>query len=176
MPFHIIARGIKYAVFVGKRNIFCAEIPQKPGYRSAGSPRTVHDDFHVFYVFFHDFQGVYKPCKDDYRRAVLIVVEYGNIKFIVKSSFDFKATGTCNVFKVYAAETYRNVFYDIHDFVGILRVKTNRKRVDAAEFLKQYAFPFHNGHCRKTAKVSKPQNRAAVRHDRDKIPASRINV
>lgn len=137
--------------------MFLRRSPSKARLSQCRQPPDRSRRFSRLLCFFHDFQGVYKPCKDDYRRAVLIVVKNGNIKFIVKAFFDFKATGTWNVFKVYAAETYRKVFHDIYDFVGILRVKTNRKRVDAPNSLNSTHFPSITGIAERPPRFPSPR-------------------
>src|SRR5687768_8649518 len=75
---------------------------------------------------------------------MLIVVEDWYVEFFFQSLFNLEATWRRDVFKVDPTETGCDSFHCPHDLIGVFRIQTDRKRIDAGEFLEQHRLPFHH--------------------------------
>jgi len=77
---------------------------------------------------------------------VLIVVEHGDFKPLDQLLFDIHAPRRGNIFQIDAAERRGQLDARPNQFVHVLRIETDGKRIDAAERLKEHALAFHNRH------------------------------
>lgn len=65
----------------------------------------------------------------------------GNIQFFLQPAFDFEASRRSDILKIDAAEGRRNRRRDLDDLIRILRIETDRNRIDVSELLEQQRFP-----------------------------------
>ena len=107
---------------------------------------------------------------------MLVVVEDGNIEFLLEPALDFKAAGSGDVLEVDAAEAGSYHLYGSDDLVRILGVKADGEGVDTAEFLEEDAFALHDGHGRIGADVSETEDSGAVRDDGNRVLLDGIGV
>src|SRR5262245_61452162 len=89
---------------------------------------------------------------------MLIVVEDGDIEFLLESLFDLKAARSGNVLEIDSAKSSRYRFHCANNLIRIFRVQTNRKRVDASELFEQHRLPFHDWHRCSWSNVAESQN------------------
>ena len=89
-------------------------------------------------------------------------MEHRYVKSRFQTFFDFKTSGGADVFQIDTAEARSKPCDSLDDFFRILSIQTNGNGIDTAEFLKQYSFSFHDGHCGMRTDVAKAQNRASV--------------
>ena len=105
---------------------------------------------------------------------MLIVVENGDIHLgiLFQAALDLKAAGRGNILQIHAAEAAGEQFYRVDDIVHVFAADAERNGVHVAEGLEEHRFPLHDGHTRFRADIAQPQNRGAVRHHRDGVPAA----
>src|ERR1041385_3870076 len=92
-----------------------------------------------------------------------------NIKLFFESIFDLETSRRGNVFEVDTAESSGDHFYRAHDLIRILRVQTDRKRVDARELFEQHRLAFHHRHCRCWTNVAETKHCCSVCNDCDGV-------
>ncbi len=139
---------------------------------NARRPRAGGDDLHILQLLAHQLQGVDDPSQGDDRRAVLVVVEDGDITAHLQPFLNFKAPGSGDVLQVHAAKTPGQQPDRFHDLIHVLAADAERNRVHIAEGLEQHAFPLHDGHSRFWANITQAQHRRTVGHHRHGVPAA----
>ena len=82
--------------------------------------RTGKDGRTVLELFFNDSERIYYCCGNNYRCAVLIVMENRNICFLLEFAFYFKASRSSNVLKIYSAEAAGEERNTVYNLVNIL--------------------------------------------------------
>src|SRR6185369_12754852 len=129
--------------------------------RASNTCRTdaVYDDFDLFHLLANVLERVDQCGKDDNSGTVLIVVKHWNVEFFSESFLDLETARRRDVFEVDTAKHNRDCFHCAHDLVGIFCVETDRKRIDAGEFLEQHRLPFHHRQCRRWSNISETENR-----------------
>lgn len=65
---------------------------------------------------------------------MLVIVKDWDIQQLLEPGLDFKTAGRTDVLEIYAAEGGSDVYHSADDFLSILCVKTDGKRIDAAKF------------------------------------------
>ena len=100
---------------------------------------------------------------------MLIVVEDRDVEFGLEPFLDLEAAWRGDVLEQDPAEARSDCLHDLHDLVGVLRVETQRPRVDRAEGLEEHGLALHDRHCRLRSDVAQPQHRRAVRDDGDSV-------
>ena len=66
---------------------------------------------------------------------MLVIVHNGNVTFLLKTLLNIETVGRFYIFQVYAAESGRNGFYRVNEFVNVSEVDFNVEGVDACENL-----------------------------------------
>ena len=80
-----------------------------------------------------NFQRVEQRGGRDDRRAVLVVVEDGDVHRLLERFFDVEALGGLDILEVDAAEGRLQELAALDDFVGILSVEFDIEDVDIGE-------------------------------------------
>src|ERR1019366_7011447 len=62
------------------------------------------EDFDLAHLFLEQLQRVQRGGENDNGGAVLVVVEHGNVKFLLEAVFDLETARRADVFEVDAAE------------------------------------------------------------------------
>ena len=96
---------------------------------------------------------------------MLVVVKDGNIQELFQTFFDLKAAGCTDVFEIDTAERGSDIDDCADDFFRVLCVQADRHGIDAAEFLKENGFSFHNRHSGIGTDIAKAQYSASVGDD-----------
>ena len=117
----------------------------------------------------HHAQRVDQRGEDDDRRAVLVVVEDGDVELGAQAALDLEAARRRDVLEVDAAEARRDRLDEGHDLVGVLGVQAQREGVDARELLEEHRLALHHRHRGRRADVAQPEHRGAVGHDGDRV-------
>src|SRR5882672_10847638 len=92
-------------------------------------------------------------------------MEDRNIEFFLEAVFNFETTRGGNVFEINATESGRDRLDGAHDLVRVFRIQTNRKGIDAAEFLEEHRLAFHHRHGRRRPNIPKPKHRCSISYD-----------
>ena len=114
-------------------------------------------------------QRVQERRDDDDRRAVLVIVEDGNIEHRLEPPLDLKAARSGDVLEIDPPETRCDRRDGGHDLVGVLRREADRPGVDASELLEEHRLPLHHRHRRLRADVTETEHGGAVAHDRNRV-------
>src|SRR4029078_381842 len=96
-------------------------------------------------------------------------MKHGNVEFFSESFLNLETAWRRDVFEVDPTKHGRDCFHCAHDLVGIFCVETDRKCIDAGEFLEQHRLPFPHPPCRRWSNISETENRSSVCHNRDCI-------
>src|SRR2546428_4418875 len=137
-----------------------------------GDPRGPHageHDPHVAQALAHDLQGVEEGLQAHDRRAVLVVVEDGDVEVALQSLLDFEAPRGRDILQVDAAEHRRDGFDDGHDLVHVLGGQAEREGVDPGALLEDERLALHDRLGAVGADVAEPEHGGAVRHDGDAV-------
>ena len=89
---------------------------------------------------------------------MLVVVEDRDVADLLQPALNLKATGCGNILKVDTAERLRDEPNGTHEFIDVVRVDAQRKRINVAELFKENALALHNGHAGRRPNVAKAQN------------------
>src|SRR6185437_6954198 len=118
--------------------------------------------------------GVQNGGHHHHGRAVLVVVEHGDLQFGDQPLLDLEAARRRDVLEVDAAEPGRDQLDRVHDLLGVGGVEADRERVDAGELLEQAALALHHRHRGLRADVAEPQHGGAVGDDSHGVPLDRV--
>ena len=123
------------------------------------------DDPHVLLLFADDLQRIGQARKRDDRRAVLVVVEDGDVTALLEPALDLKAAGSGNILQIHAAERAGDECDGIDEFVHIMRPDAQWERVHIAEGLEEHALALHDRHTGLRADIAEAENGGAVGND-----------
>src|SRR5262245_12300727 len=98
---------------------------------------------------------------------MLIVVKNRDVELFSESLFDLETTWRRDVFQIDSTEHGRDRFYRAHDLIRVFRVETDRKSIDAGEFLEQHRLPFHHRQSCGWSNVAETEHRCSVSYDCD---------
>ena len=135
----------------------------------AGRAAAGGHDPDVFQSLPDNPESVDKRGQDDDRRAVLVVVEDGNVELVAQALLDRKAARRCNVLEVDASEAGGDCLHDRNDRVDVLRRQADRESIDPAEVLEEHCLAFHHGQGCLWADVAQPEHRRAIGDDGDHV-------
>src|SRR5690606_35074344 len=120
------------------------------------------------------FQAIQESgCHAD-GRAMLVVVEDGNVHAFPQGALDVEAFRRLDVFEVNAPEGRLQPGNDFYQFLWILLIDFDIEDINAGELLEQYRLALHDGLGRQGANVSEAQHRSTVGDDADQIAPGRI--
>ena len=146
-----------------------AGIHEDVGHRDTGGTDAGRHDRDVLDPLVDDPERIEQRREHHDRRAVLIVVEDGDVELRPQPLLDLEAAWGGDVLEVDAAEAGRDRLHDRDDLVRVLRVQAERPRVDAAELLEQERLALHHGHRGLGADVAEPEHGGAVGDDGDGV-------
>ncbi len=108
---------------------------------------------------------------DDDRRAVLVVVEDGDLHALAQHALDLEALGRLDVLEVDAAEGRLQRGDDLDQFLRVRAVDLDVVDVDPGEFLEQDRLAFHHRLGGERADIAEAQHRRPVGEHRHQILA-----
>ena len=107
---------------------------------------------------------------------MLIIMKNGDVARFFQPSLNFKATWSCNIFKVDPAKTSRNQLHGSNDIVYALRSNAKRERVNVGKRFKKGALAFHYRHSCFGTDIAQSEDGAAVGYNCDQVSAARVGV
>lgn len=133
--------------------------------RRAGRPDAADDHLDLVEALADQFQRVQQAGQHDNGRAVLVVVEDGDVELLLEALLDFEAPRRGNVLQVDAAKGRGDGLDDADDLFGVLGIEADGKGVDAGKLFKEHRLPFHHRHRRVGTDVAQAKHRRSVRDD-----------
>ena len=100
---------------------------------------------------------------------MLIIVKNRNIEAGTQALFDFETLRRFDVFKVDATKRWGNALHEINDFIGCLRIDTNRETVNATELFEQKSLALHYRHRAFRTNIAKTKNCCSVADNRHSV-------
>ena len=153
-----------------------AEVAIQPRAGDARGARAVEHDLHVVERAAGELQRVEQRRARDDRRAVLIVVEDGDVEALDQAPLDLEALGRADVLEVDPAEGRRDQLDHAHDLVHVLAVDLDVEDVDVGEALEEDRLALHHGLGGAGAEVAEAEHRGAVGDDGDEVAARGVLV
>ncbi len=141
----------------------------KAGERRGTSTRG--HDFDFGEILADQMQAIEYGSTDDDRRAMLIIMEYGDLHPLAQFAFDVEAFRRFDIFEVDAAESRLKGSDGVDQFVWITFVDFDVEDVDVGEFLEQHALAFHHRLGSERANGSQAEDGRTVGDDADQIGA-----
>ena len=138
--------------------------------------RAIADHPHIGQFPAGELHRVDEAGGRDDRRAVLIVVEDGDVHQLAEPAFDDEALGRLDVFQINAAKGRSEITHGVDKLVRVLRVDFEVDGIDIGEALEQGRLAFHHRLRGKGAEIAEPQNGRAVGDHRDEVALDRVVV
>ena len=120
--------------------------------------------------------GIDDACGGDDGRAVLIVMEDGNVEFFAQAALDDKTIGRTDILKVDAAPCVANVADRADKVFGIRRVHFNVDTVDIGEAFEEDRLAFHDRLGGHVSQVSETEDRRPIGDHRDHVALGRVVI
>ena len=139
------------------------------GHGDAGRARAVNDDADIANGLANDLERVEETRAGDDGRAVLVVVEDGNVAAALGFLFDKEALRGLDVFQIDAAEGGRDHLDEANDFLRVGGVDFDVEDVDIGEALEKDGLPFHDRLGGLRATVAQAEDRRAVADHGDEV-------
>ena len=111
-----------------------------------GGAGAIDDHADVLDFLAGELEGVMEGRGDHDRGAVLVVVEDGDVEFLLEAGLDLEAAGGADVLEVDAAEGTGHELDGLDDFLRVFGAETDGIGVDVSISLEEGAFAFHDGH------------------------------
>ena len=141
-----------------------------------GSAGTVQDDVNIFHLLAHHPQGVDEGGGHDDGRAVLVIVEDGDVQLTLQGLFDLEALGAFDVLEVDAAEGGGDGLAGRDDAGCIVGVDADGEGIHAAELLEEHSLALHDRQACLGADVTQTQHGGAVGDDSHHIALEGVLV
>ena len=142
---------------------------EETGAGVSGRAGAGDDHPQVFQPLAHQPQGVAQAGQHHHRRAVLVVVEDGDVQRLLQPLLDGEAAGGGDVLQIDATEGRGDGLYRRHDVVHPLAGQADGPGVHAPELLEQHRLALHHRQGRLGPQVAQPQHRRAVGDDGHRV-------
>src|SRR5262249_29224881 len=129
------------------------------------------DQLDVLHILADDLEAVQEGGADDDGRAVLVVVEDGNLHALAQLALDVEAVRRLDVLEVDAAEGGLQRGDAVDQLVEVVLGHFEVEDIDAGELLEQHALAFHDGLGGQRADIAQAQHRRAVGNHGDEVAA-----
>ena len=144
---HGFFKGVYVSALCGEQGFLRSEV------LTVGGDNTLRVEHHDI-LYFCAKRILQAGCRDD-GCAVLVVVHHGDVEGLLQTLFDVEALWSLNVLKVDAAEGRRNLLYCLAELLRIFLGNLDVEHIDAAVYLKEQAFAFHNRFAAHRSNVAK---------------------
>ena len=172
-PVEPLASLVDRALAVAHGDVFKTRRQQQLRNGNGRRARAGGDDFHIIFLLAHDLERIGKACQRDDGRAVLVIVEDGDVALFLQLALDLKAARRGNILEVDAAERAGNVVDRFDELIHVLCLDAERECVHIAERLEEHTFALHDRHTGLGADITKAKHSAAVRDDCRHVPTAR---
>jgi hypothetical protein len=164
---------VDHALGVANRDVLAldAEIAPQVETGNGGSAGAGTNDLDFVNLLADDFQAVEHGGGRNDRRAVLVVVEDGDIHPLFELLFNVEALRRLDVFKVDAAERRLHRGDHVDQLVRVVLGQFDVEDVDTGEFLEQTALAFHHRLGGQRADVAEAEHGGAVGDHADQVGA-----
>ena len=132
------------------------------------------DDLHLVDLLADDLERVEERGAGDDRRAVLVVVEDGDLERLPQRLLDVEAVGRLDVLEVDPADGGLEELAELDDVVGRLGADLEVEDVDVGELLEEVALALHDRLAGERADVAESEDGGAVGDDGDEVAACRV--
>ena len=164
------------AVLIDSDNVFGPRNLQHMNDGRARCTGAVLNDLDILNALADNLQSVQHARQHDDGRAVLVVVEHGDIELALEFGLNFKALGAADILKVDAAERRGDSLDGSDNFLFGFGIQADGKCIDAAELLEEDAFSLHDGQAGLGADVAQAQHCRTVGDDRNGAALHRVGV
>ena len=165
MGFGAVAALVQGAELVHGNDVLCTGSHEHLDDGGTGSTGAVQHDMHILHLLAHHAQGVDEGRGDHDGRAVLVIVEHGDVQFLFQRFFDLKALGALDVLQIDAAEGGRNGLAGCDHFFGAVGVDADGEGIHPAELLEQHGLALHDRQTGFRADIAQTQHGSAVGND-----------
>ena len=131
---------------IGQDDVLTLE-PERQQLIETGDARSSPAGRHqldVLDLFAHQGETIGDRGGDDNRRAMLIIVEDGNIKTLAQGLFNHEAIGRFDIFQINRAKGRRDGRDNLDQFVRIVFIDLDIEDIDASKLFKENRFTFHH--------------------------------
>ena len=111
---------------------------------NGGGASAIHDHFDFLDVTLSDIKTVDKTCGGDDSRAMLVVMEYGDIHNFAETLLDHKAIRRTDIFQINAAERWAEETHAIDKLFDILGIDFKIDAIDIGKAFEQNRLAFHH--------------------------------
>ncbi len=146
------------------------------GAGDASRAGSAEDDPNLLDLLADDLDGVQEGSPADDRRAVLVVVEHGDVHQALELFFDVEALRGLDVLQVDAAERGFEQQDGLDDVVRVVGVQLDIENVHVGEALEQDPFAFHDRLAGQRANVAQAEHGGAVGHHGYQVPLRGVQV
>ena len=171
-----VAAGVDHALRIDHVDVLALDA-QADHHVQAGNGRSArarHGHLHVADVLADDLQAVEQRRRRDDRRAVLVIVEDGNVQAVTQLLLDVEALRRLDVFQVDPSQRRLQRGDDVDQLVRIALGQFDIEHIHAGKFFEQAALAFHHGLAGQRADVAQTQHRSAVGDHADQVAARRV--
>jgi hypothetical protein len=130
--------------------------------RDAGRAGTVDDEPAALQVATGQLDRIDQAGGGDDRRAVLIVVEHGNVEQLLQPLFDDEAVGRPDILEIDAAERGTEVAHRIDELLGVFGIDQQVDGIDVGKALEERGLALHHRLGRQRAEIAEPEDGRAV--------------
>ena len=147
--------------------------------RGAGQrrrPRAIDHDLDVGQRPVGQQTGVDEPCGGDDRGAVLVIMHHRDLHPLAQGLLDHEAFGRLDVLKVDPAKAWLHQRDGFDQRIGIFGIQLDINGIDIGKAFEQDRLALHDGLGGQRAEIAQPQDRCAVRDDRDEVALGGVVV
>ena len=139
------------------------------GAGDTGRSRAVEHHAHAANFFADNLERVQQRRSGNDRRAMLVIVEDGNLQRLLQRLLNVKAIRRLDVFQVDAPEGGLQKLAEFDDLVGIMAVHLDVEDIHVGEALEQHSLAFHHGLAGKSADIPETKHGGSVADHRDQV-------
>ena len=167
----VFALVVDHAAGVAQQDVLRldAEMAEETGAGDARRPGAAEHDPCLLDPPIGDLESVEERRGTDDRRAVLIVVEDGDLQALAEGLLDHEAIGCLDVLQVYPADRGLQQPTELDQILGIVRRHLEVEDVDVGEPLEENGLALHHRLAGERANVPQTEHGRSVGHHRHEV-------